>query len=383
MPSKMTASSRIDFIYLSEPDMIRAGVTDMAACVDTMEEMFRLLHHGDYRMAGAHNNSHGAIVLFPDASPFPDMPKATADRRFMAMPAYLGGRFRTTGMKWYGSNIENRTKGLPRSILTFVLNDPDTGAPLAFMSANLLSAYRTGAVPGVGARHLARPESRVVGLLGPGVMGKTSLSAFMAVCPHIDTLKIKGRGRANLEAFLAWLGKTYPQITNVEVVDDIEDVVRDCDIVTFCGSGATGDPSTYPTVRREWVRPGTFLSMPALCNIDAGMEAPEIRKVLDNTGLYDAWYEENPKPVHALVPAVGIRFLDLVAEGRIDRDQLEDLGEIVAGEAPGRRDDEEIIIMSVGGMPVEDVAWGTVVYRKALELGIGTRLTLWDEPALR
>lgn len=299
------------------------------------------------------------------------------------MPAYLGGRFRTAGMKWYGSNIENRDKGLPRSILMFVLNDADTGAPLAFMSANLLSAYRTGAIPGVGARHLARKNSKVVGILGPGVMARTSLSAFMAVCPQIDTVKVKGRGQKNLDAFLAWLADTFPQITNVQVVDTDEALVRDSDIVTFCGSGAVGDPSKYPTVKREWVSPGTFLSMPALGNIDEGMESPEIRKVLDHTGLYDAWYDENPKPVHASVPVVGIRFMDLIAEGRMSRDQLEDLGKIVAGEAPGRQSDDEIIIMSVGGMPVEDVAWGTVVYRNALKQGIGTRLNLWDEPVLR
>lgn len=377
------ASTRIDFIYLSEPDMIAAGVTDMAGCVDTMEEMFALLYHGDYRMAGANNNSHGSVVIFPENSPFPDMPKPTPDRRFMAMPAYLGGRFQTAGMKWYGSNIENREKGLPRSILMFVLNDADTGAPLAFMSANLLSAYRTGAVPGVGARHLARKDSRVVGILGPGVMAKTSLSAFMAVCPQIDTVKVKGRGRKNLDAFLAWLGATFPQITNVTVVDSAEEVVRNSDIVTFCNSGATGDPSTYPLVKREWISPGTFLSMPALSNIDEGMESPEVRKVLDNPGLYEAWFEENPKPVHNSIPVVGIKFMDLIAEGRMSRDQLEDLGKIVAGEAPGRRNDDEIIIMSVGGMPVEDVAWGTVVYRNALQKGIGVKLNLWDVPALR
>ncbi|QKM51225.1 Delta(1)-pyrroline-2-carboxylate reductase [Burkholderia glumae] len=190
----MTRDTKIDFIYLSEQDMIHAGVTDMPACVDTMEEMFGLLYHGDYRMAGANNDSHGAAVFFPEQSPFPDMPKPTADRRFMAMPAYLGGRFRTAGMKWYGSNIENRDKGLPRSILTFVLNDADTAAPLAFMSANLLSAYRTGAIPGVGARHLARKDSRIVGIVGPGVMAKTTLMALIAACPMIDTVKIKGRG---------------------------------------------------------------------------------------------------------------------------------------------------------------------------------------------
>ncbi len=377
------SATKIDFIYLSEPDMIRAGVTDMAKCVDTMEEMFALLHSGDYRMAGPHNNSHGSILIFPDSSPFPDMPKPTADRRFMAMPAYLGGSFRTTGMKWYGSNIENREKGLPRSILVFVLNDTDTGAPLAFMSANLLSAYRTGAVPGVGARHLARKNSRVVGILGPGVMAKTSLSAFIAVCPQIDTVKVKGRGQKNLHAFLRWLAETYPQVTRVEVVDSIETVVRGSDIVTFCASGATGDPSTYPTVKREWVSPGTFLSMPAPCNIDAGMESPVIRKVLDNTGLYDAYSQENPKPVHNIIPAVGVRFMDLVDEGRMSREQLEDLGKIVSGDGPGRTVDDEIIILSVGGMAVEDVAWGTVVYRNAIAQGIGVKLNLWEQPLFR
>ena len=383
MLSTANNPTKIDFIYLSEPDMIRAGVTDMAACVDTMEEMFGLLYHGDYRMAGASNNSHGSIVVFPENSPFPNMPKPTPDRRFMAMPAYLGGSFNTAGMKWYGSNIANRDKGLPRSILMFVLNDADTGAPLAFMSANLLSAFRTGAVPGVGARHLARKDSKIVGILGPGVMAKTSLAAFMAVCPHIDTVKVKGRGQKNLDAFLGWLAETYPQITTVEVVDTIEQVVRGSDIVTFCNSGAVGDASLYPKVEREWVSPGTFLSMPALSNIDEGMETADVRKVLDNPGLYDAWYDESPKPTHDTIPVVGMRFLDLIDEGRMSRSQLEDLGQIVAGEAPGRRNDGEIIIMSVGGMPVEDVAWGTVVYRNAIKNKIGVQLNLWEQPTLR
>lgn len=380
---RAAALPAIDFIYLSEPDMIRAGVTDMPACVDAMEEMFGLLHRGDYRMAGGNNNQHGAIIVFPDDSPFPDMPKPTTDRRFMAMPAYLGGSFRTAGMKWYGSNIENRDKGLPRSILTFVLNDADTGAPLAYMSANLLSAYRTGAVPGVGARHLARKDSRVVGIVGPGVMARTSLEAFMATCPNIDTVKIKGRGQANLEAFCSWVAQKFPQITTVRVVGTEEEAVRDSDIATFCASVATGDPSIYPTVRREWVRPGTFLSMPAPCNIDQGMEAPEIRKVLDFTGLYEAYEEEMPAPVHRFIPAVGVRWFDLAGEGRIARDSLEDLGRIVSGDAPGRQNDDEIIVLSVGGMAVEDVAWGTHVYRRAIAEGIGTRLNLWTEPALK
>jgi len=378
----MTDSTRIDFLYLSEQDMIRAGVTDMPACIASMEEMFELLYHGDYRMAGPNNDSHGAMVTFPENSPFPTMPKPTADRRMMAMPAYLGGNFQTAGVKWYGSNIANREKGLPRSILMFTLNDADTGAPLAHMSANLLSAYRTGAIPGVGAKYLARRDARVIGLLGPGVMGKTTVAAFLSACPNIDTVKVKGRGPASLEAFIAWLKNAYPQVTTIQIVDTLEEVVRDSDLVAYCSSGETGDASTYPIVKREWVKAGAFLAMPALCALDQGMEQSDVRKVLDNTGLYNAWFEEVPKPAHNTIPIIGVRFMDMLAEGSLTADQLEDIGQIIAGDAPGRRNDDEIIIMSVGGMPVEDVAWGTVLYRNALERNIGIKLNLWETPEL-
>ncbi|EHD1697117.1 ornithine cyclodeaminase [Vibrio vulnificus] len=379
----MSSNTKIDFIYLSEPDMIRAGVTDMTACVDTMEEMFALLHQGDYRMAGPNNDSHGAMITFPEESPISTMPKPTADRRLMAMPAYLGGDFGTCGVKWYGSNIANREKDLPRSILMFILNDIETSAPLAIMSANLLSAYRTGAIPGVGARYLARKDSKVIGLLGPGVMGKTSVAAFMAACPDIDTIKIKGRGKKSLDSFLTWVSATFPQITNVEVVESVEDVVRSSDIVTYCNSGETGDPSLYPEVKREWVKPGAFLAMPASCRLDAGMEQGDVRKVLDNTGLYQAWYEEVPKPAHNIIPLVGVRFMDMIEEGKLTIDDLEDLGSIVAGETPKRQSEDEIIILSVGGMPVEDVAWATKIYRNAVEKGIGVNLNLWNQPELK
>ncbi len=372
----------VAFRYLSEPDMVAAGVTDMAACIDTMEEMFALLAAGDYRMAGANNDSHGAMVTFPDKSPFPTMPRNTADRRFMAMPAYLGGSFGTTGVKWYGSNQDNRAKGLPRSILMFMLNDTDTGAPLALMSANLLSAYRTGAVPGVGARHLARPDSEVIGIAGPGVMARTIVRAMAVACPGLHTLKVKGRSGRGVEAFISWVRRELPQIGEIEIVEDLADVVRGSDIVSYCTSGESGDPSGYPLVKRAWVKPGAFLVMPSLCEIDEGMGADDVRKVVDNSGLYEAWAAETAGPTHHSVPIIGCKFTDMIADGRMAPDQMEDLSRIVTGELPRRRDETEIVLMSVGGMPVEDVAWGTAVYRRAVEAGIGTVLNLWDKPVL-
>ena len=122
--------TKIAFLYLSEPDMIAAGVKDMPACVDCMEDLLVTLEKGDYVMGGENHNSHGCMIMFPDDPKFPGMPKNGEDRRFMAMPAYLGGRYQMAGMKWYGSNMDNKAKGLPRSILMMMLNDKDTGAPI-------------------------------------------------------------------------------------------------------------------------------------------------------------------------------------------------------------------------------------------------------------
>lgn len=245
--------TKIDFLYLSEPDMIKAGVKDMAKCVDCMEDLLLTLNKGDYMMGGENHNSHGCMIMFPDDPKFPGMPKNGPDRRFMAMPAYLGGSHQLAGMKWYGSNIENKEKGLPRSILMMMLNDKDTGAPIAMMSANLISSYRTGGIPGVGARYLARKDSKVVSIIGPGVMGKTSLAAFMAVCPNLETLKIKGRGSKSIENFKAWAKAEYPQLKEIIICKDNEEAVRDSDIVSFTTT-VLNDVSTFPEIKEEWIK---------------------------------------------------------------------------------------------------------------------------------
>lgn len=96
----MSTYPEVDFLYLNEEDMVKAGVKDMPGCIGAIEEMFRLMKKGDYRMGGANGNSHGVMMVFPEQSPFPNMPTDGPDRRFMAMPAYLGGKFDMAGMKW-------------------------------------------------------------------------------------------------------------------------------------------------------------------------------------------------------------------------------------------------------------------------------------------
>lgn len=371
--------TRIKFLYLSEPDMIKAGVKNMDQCVEAMEDLLVTLNKGDYVMAGVNHNSHGAQVIFPDDPQFEGMPKNADDRRFMAMPAYLGGKYQMAGMKWYGSNCENKASGLPRSILMMMLNDKDTGAPLALMSANLVSCYRTGAIPGVGAKYLARKDSETVTIIGPGVMGRTCLLAFLSVCPKIITVKVKGRGLRSLHAFEEFVKKECPQIQQVIVCDSMEEAVKDSDIICVTSTAPVKEID-FPYIAEDWVKKGALICLPSAARFDDDFLINRCKKVVDNYKLYEAWAEEFPYPSYEMVQIIGSKFTDYLHEGRIQREDIVDIADIINKKHPGRESDDEIIVYSVGGMPVEDIAWGGTVYRNALKEGIGVELPLWDQP---
>ena len=371
--------TRIKFLYLSEPDMIKAGVKNMDQCVEAMEDLLVTLNKGDYVMAGVNHNSHGAQVIFPDDPQFEGMPKNADDRRFMAMPAYLGGKYQMAGMKWYGSNCENKASGLPRSILMMMLNDQDTGAPLALMSANLVSCYRTGAIPGVGAKYLARKDSETVTIIGPGVMGRTCLLAFLSVCPKITTVKVKGRGLRSLHAFEEFVKKECPQIQQVIVCDSMEEAVKDSDIICVTSTAPVKEID-FPYIAEDWVKKGALICLPSAARFDDDFLINRCKKVVDNYKLYEAWAEEFPYPSYEMVQIIGSKFTDYLHEGRIQREDIVDIADIINKKHPGRESDDEIIVYSVGGMPVEDIAWGGTVYRNALKEGIGVELPLWDQP---
>lgn len=371
--------TRIKFLYLSEPDMIKAGVKNMDQCVEAMEDLLVTLNKGDYVMAGVNHNSHGAQVIFPDDPQFEGMPKNADDRRFMAMPAYLGGKYQMAGMKWYGSNCENKASGLPRSILMMMLNDKDTGAPLALMSANLVSCYRTGAIPGVGAKYLARKDSETVTIIGPGVMGRTCLLAFLSVCPKITTVKVKGRGQRSLHAFEEFVKKECPQIQQVIVCDSMEEAVKDSDIICVTSTAPVKEID-FPYIAEDWVKKGALICLPSAARFDDDFLINRCKKVADNYKLYEAWAEEFPYPSYEMVQIIGSKFTDYLHEGRIQREDIVDIADIINKKHPGRESDDEIIVYSVGGMPVEDIAWGGTVYRNALKEGIGVELPLWDQP---
>ena len=358
--AKLVESKKLRMLYLDEEDMIEAGVMDAAKCVDVMEETMGLLEDGDFIMGGPEHNSHGIMLEFPKKSDIDGFPiNDGADRRFIAMPAYLGGKFHVAGCKWYGSNGNNRPMGIPRSNLMFALNDVETGAPLAYMSANLLSSMRTGAMPGLATKLLAREDSKVLTMLGAGPIAKACFRAIMTNAKNIDTVKIKaGSLKSKTAAALKEFIEThYKQVKEVIICETLEEAVRGSDIIS---ESVSVKPGQYPTYKKEWLKPGVTLIATSFFNMDK-KELVGIRKVVDKaTGC------------------MGEEFYYMVEDGLITRDSIDHLGEIIRGKKPGRKSDDEIIFVAIEGMPIEDVAWGSEIYRNAVDHGIGTQLKIWD-----
>ena len=375
--------SKIDFIYLNEKDMINAGVSNMKDCLKSMEDMFLLLHQGDYRMGGDNNNDHGMLVTFPKESDIKGMPLHDADYRFMAMPAYLGGRFHIFGIKTYGSHHSNKDKGLPRSILMMQLLDVDTGAPIAFMSANILSAMRTAAAAGVGTKYLSKEKPKTLGIIGPGVMSTYTLEAIIETQPTIEVLKVKGRGKESLNKFLDHARQRHPNLKDIITVDSIEEACLDSDIIYF-GTTNSKNIEDNPEIKKEWVKKGALVISGASLVVPTDfLGEKNVRIVADNYKMYEGDGLGKPMPTQKNVSALlGMAFFDAVQEKKVKREDINEIGAVIAGEHIGRKDDNEIVFYSVGGMPLEDVAWGYDCYINAVKKKVGTKLNLWDSPEL-
>lgn len=380
------SESKVEFLYLNEKDMIKSGVLDAGKCVDVMEEVVTLLGKGDYRMGGKSNNSHGLYVTFPDSSDIPDFPlNDSRDRRFVSMPAYLGGRFHLCGEKWYGSNGRNADQGLPRSILMVTLNDLETGQPIAYMSANLLSAMRTGAMPGVVAKHLAKKDSKVIALIGAGVVNKTSIMAYLSKFPQVETIKIKGSSLTSKTAIdlKQYIEEHYPEIKEIKICETLEEAVRDADIIS---EGVSTPPRKWPVYDPAWFKPGVvFISSGSMGLTDLSFARDHMTKVVDNIKMYEEYieeFEEFDKETGERLPSgiPGMYFVNMIQDGEIDKKEVKHLGDIVRGIVPGRTSEDEMFLVSVGGMPILDVAWGKTCYDTAMEHGYGTKLKLWDTP---
>ena len=368
---------KTEFLYLNEEEIIKAGALDYGRCIDVEEEVFKLLSMGDYVMGGDKANSHGIMMKFPKESPFPNMPKDAPDRRFMAMPAYVGGRFNIAGQKWYGSNIVNPERGLPRSILMVMLNDVDTCEPVALMSGNLISSVRTGCVPGVATRYLANKDAEVCSCIGAGPVGKACFEGIKHEAKNLKELVVCDIVIEKAESFAKEMFEKYG--INARGTTSIEEAVSAGDIVSVAAS-----PVHPISLKNEWLKKGSLLIFSGRGGVDEEYFT-STKTVWDNTKMHEVYYDE-----HMLLPenerfinGIAVQIYRLMYEGKLPPiTKGTSLGDVIRKTKGGRSSEDERICFIASGMPVWDVAWGYELYEKAKEKGLGQVLKLWDSSHL-
>ena len=251
----------------------------------------------------------------------------------------------------------NRKRGLPTLHASYLLSDPETGAPLAFMEAGFLTAIRTGAASAVAAKYLARPDSRRVACFGAGVQAEFQLRCLKAVLP-IESIAVVGRDPARAQAFAERMRSALG--VPVEVARDRRAAVREADVVTCATT------SSRPVFAGRDLRPGAHVDVVGAFRPDrreVDTETVKRARVVVDT-YHGAWTE------------AGDLLIPIKTRAITRRHVRAELAEVVTRKKPGRtRPDEITLFKSVGWAP-EDAAAARLAYDRAMAQGIGTEVTL-------
>jgi ornithine cyclodeaminase/alanine dehydrogenase len=275
---------------------------------------------------------------------------------FLAMVSALP-RLGALGTKLVTVVERNQRRGLPTIHATYLLTDPETGAPLALMEAGFLTAIRTGATSAVAARYLARPDSRVAACFGAGVQARFQLLCLSRVLPLAE-VRVVGRDPRRAAAFAERMRGELG--IAVRVAGSRKAAVTGADLIT-CATTASrpvfSGRDIGPGVHVDGV--GTF--RPATREIDT-LTVTRSRVVVDT---YEGAWEEAGD---LLIP---------IKAGAITRRHVRaDLAELVAGTRRGRTSSEEITLFKSVGYAPEDAATARLAYDRAMTAGLGTEVVL-------
>ena len=320
-----------NLLYLSKADVESVDL-DVKTIIDLLEKAFHEKGEGNVEMP-----PKPGIHTQPDAF-------------IHAMPAYIPS-LKSAGIKWVSGYPQNQERGLPYITGLLVLNDVETGIPYAVMDCVWITAYRTGAATALAAKYLARPESEVAGILACGVQGRTNLEALNAIF-NIKRAYAYDIDRDVQDRYVQEMSAKL----GIEVVgvNKPEEAVVDADLVVT--SGPILEHPT-PTIMKGWLKPGSFGSA---VDFDSYWY-PEAMAEMDKISTDDhsqfnyyssiGYFKQTPQP-------------------------YADLGEIVVGKKTGRETELERVLAINLGLAIDDMAVAPEIYRKALDLGIGTKLEL-------
>ena len=328
----------IDIAYLNGPDVERLALTDdeiLAAVEGALAAQGR-----------------GETVVEPRVHL---VPESSDKGHFNVLRGYVKP-LGVAGVKVVSDFVDNYKQGLPSEMALLNLFSPETGVPLAVIDATAITDMRTGAVTAIGARHLARKSSRVLGHVG----SRGTSYWNVRLLDHLfgfDEIRVHSRRRESRDAFAARLAQDLGK--PVKAVADWESCVRGADIVVE----AARLPRPEPLLKTEWIGKGALV-------IPYGtMSALELSltDIMDKMVVDDWGQCRKGLPFGALRAHVDSERLN-------ERNLHAELGQIVAGLKPGRESDAETILLWHRGLSITDIALGHAMLAKAGKLGIGQRL---------
>ena len=334
--------SAIEVLFLSKEDVdsLELSLEDMLAAVEMGLD--------------AHGRND---VLLPSKD---HIPLGWPQSIFNILKGYVGP-ISSVGVKVLGDFSRNHEHGLPSELSTLLLIRPETGAPYAIINSTAITWMRTGAVTAMGAKHLARKDSKVLGHIGARGTSWYNV-AMMDLIFDFDEIRVTSKRPESRERFCRIMSERLGK--EVKVMDNCLDTVRDADII-IDASRLTEEEVLVPD---RAVKPGALLqAYGAVLSVEPTLPFSVDKFVVDD------WHQCHTSKYGT--------FAAMIQKGEIrDEHIYGEIGEVVAGLKPGRESDAERILFWHKGFAISDIVLGHLAFEKAKERGVGTMLTYYASP---
>jgi len=334
----VTAEKEVFITYLNGADIDRLSLSD--------DEILSAVE------SGLHAQGSGATVIEPRVHLIPE---SSAHGHFNVLRGVVKP-LGFAGVKVVGDFVNNYQLGLPSEMAILNLFDPTTGMPKAILDATAITDMRTGAMTALGAKHLARQGSKVLGHVG----ARGTAYWNVRLLDHLfdfDQIRVHSKRPESRDGFAARLSADLGK--KVVATDNWEDCLKDADIMVE----ASRLPAPTPLFKTEWIKKGAFV-------VPYGtMSAVE----LSLTDIMDKMVVDDWGQCRKGLPFGALR-------AHVDSDRLTEanlhaeLGQIVAGKKPGRERDDETILFWHRGLSLSDIALGAALLDKAARQGLGQTL---------
>jgi ornithine cyclodeaminase len=316
-------------LVLSEEDV--REVLDMESCIGAMEDVLAALERDELTM------------------PLRFVVRSGGEQLMGLMPAHRGGQAPLFSLKEIVIAPGNSARGLDPHQGAVLLHDGETGVLQAVVNASAITEIRTAAVSAVATKLLARPGARTVAILGSGVQGRSHAVAMRSVIDDAE-LRIWSRTPAHAEALALE--------SHAVVCQTVDEALDGADVICTCTS------SRDPIVRRASLAPGAHVNA-------VGSSIPSARELeADVVAEASLFVDRRESTLNESGD-----YLSAVAEKGIGPDHIvAELGELLLGRHPGRRDEDELTVFKSLGVAVEDLAAAALCVERARERGVGAEV---------